>query len=431
MMELTDFPNEILHLIISQILLNSDVAKVTLVSRRFKTLAEPLLYRSIHFEAEPLGECRLGVVPILKRTDQLIANLKARPELGTYTTAFALKVTHPPWYQSYPQVSIIKRMPKLRQLSYDPPALHGGGIPAECKHLAALRFDFTHVTNHYDEDCRAWLEHGIPLEIIAKYLWHPSLRRIQAEKVLFTAVFEYETWLVLHRMRYGPSPVEDLRFLECCERTEYRALTAFINSVRKLRCFVFEMEAPRKSRPVPNHPPCGIDFRPALHSHSATIEDLALSTSDHALDLVRCSGSFIYWTALKRLAVPFPGDFVRHAMLHEFLPPQLEELQLENKFCTASVHEVLAEYEVGAERIFSPLWELAVNKQARVPGLKWLIWWLQYPSGHSVNGDRYRLRKSTIEMLALEIFRFVGVKFELVLTPFFKETPLGKELYKW
>lgn len=29
-------------------------------------------------------------------------------------------------------------------------------------------------------------------------------------------------------------------------------------------------------------------------------------------------------------------------------------------------------------------------------------------------------------MLALESFRFVGEKFELVLTPFCKETPLGK-----
>ena len=291
-MELTDFPNEILQLIISKILLNSDVAKVTLVSRHFKTLAEPLLYRNVHFEAEFLQECRLGVVPTLKRTDQLIANLKARPELGTYTTAFSLKVTHSPWYQSYPQVSIIRHMPKLRQLSYDPPALHGGAIPAECKDLAALRFDFSHVTNHYDEDCRAWLEHGIPLEIIAKHLWHPSLRKIQAEKVLFTAVFDYDMWLVLHRMRYGPSPVEDLRFLDCCERTEYRALTAFINSVRRLRCFVFVMEAPRKSQPASNDPPSEINFKPVLHSHSATIEDLALSTSDHALELVQFSGSF-------------------------------------------------------------------------------------------------------------------------------------------
>lgn len=198
-------------------------------------------------------------------------------------------------------------------------------------------------------------------------------------------------WLVLHCKRYGPSPVEDLRFLDCCERTEYRALIAFINSVSKLRCFFFVMGAPRKSQPASNDPPSEIDFRPALHSHSATIEDLALSTSGHALELVQFSGCFNHWTALKRLAVTFPRDFVRHAMLHECLPPQLEELQLENRFCTASVHGVLTEYEGGPERIFSPLWELAVNKQARVPGLKWLIWWLQYPSGHIVNVDRYRL----------------------------------------
>ena len=100
-----------------------------------------LLYRNVHFEAEFLRECRLGVVPTLKRTDQLIANLKARPELGTYTTAFSLKVTHSPWYQSHPQVSIIRHMPKLRQFSYDPPALHGGAIPAECKDRFQPRYE--------------------------------------------------------------------------------------------------------------------------------------------------------------------------------------------------------------------------------------------------------------------------------------------------
>ena len=361
-MELTDLPNQIIELILSKILLNSELAKVTLVSRRFKTLVGPLLYRSIHLNAEPLEDRRLGLVPTLKRTDRLIANLRARPELGTYTTAFSLRVTHPLWYHSYPQVSIIRRMPKLRQLSYDPPALHGWTIPAECKDLAALRFDFSHVTSHYDEESRAWLEHGIPLEIIAKHLWHPSLRKLQAEKVLFAAVFEYDTWLVLRRMRHGPSRVEDLRFLDCSECIEYRVLTAFISSVRRLRCFVFEMRSQREPLPAPKDPLSKTDFRPMLHAHCATIEDLALSTSDHGLDLVQFSGSFIHWTALKRLAVPFPEDFPRHATLHAFLPPQLEELQLETRFCAASPREILAEYEPNPERYRTLLWALAVNK---------------------------------------------------------------------
>ena len=81
-------------------------------------------------------------------------------------------------------------MPQLRHVSYDSPAVHGGAPPAECKDLSDLSFDFRHVTNRHDEDSRSWLQHGIPLEIIAKNLWHPTLRRLQAEEVSFAAGFE-------------------------------------------------------------------------------------------------------------------------------------------------------------------------------------------------------------------------------------------------
>lgn len=438
-MKLTDFPNEILHDVISNISLNSDLAKVTLVSHRFKILTEPLLYRNIHFDAEPLDEYPSGFLPTLKRTDQLIANLKARSELGRYTTAFSLRVTHPLWYECYPQISIIRHMPRLRQLSYDPPAVHGGGIPAECKKLTAQRFDFSHVTNHYDNDSRFWLEHGIPLEIIAKHLWQPSLRKVQAEKVFFAGEFEHDLFLGPRRIRHGRSPVEDLRFLDCCPRIDGDVVRAFINAIGHLKCFAFEIKSPWEPLAAPNDPAPEIDVRPALQAHYATMEELAISTSDHALEyrnLWQSPGSFVQWPSLKRLAVPIVmlcGELAHHAMLHQVLPPQLEEIQLEKKMWILSEHALnyFEGTQAARENDLTLLKELAKNKEVCVPGLKRLIWWLQHPSAQNVNDPRHLLNASTVETFALETFKNVGVKFELISTPFFKETPFGQRLYEW
>lgn len=282
-MKLTDFPNEILHTIISNISLNSDLAKVTLVSHRFKALTEPLQYRNVHLNAEPFVEYRSGYLPTLKQTDQLIANLKARPELGRYTTFFSLRVPHPLWYETYPQISIIRRMPGLRQISYDPPAIHGGGIPKECKNLRDLRFDFSHVTKHYDGDSASWLELGFPLEIIAKDLWHPSLRKVQAEKVFFNSKFERDLFLGPRRMRCGSSSVEDLRFLDCCPRIDGNVVMAFINAIHNLKCFALEIKSPWEPLNARNRPAPKADVRPALQAHHATIEEFAISASDRAL----------------------------------------------------------------------------------------------------------------------------------------------------
>ena len=318
-MDLTKFPSQILNKIVSHISRNSDLANITLVSHFFKELAEPILYHNVHLNAEPLEDCPVGIIPTLKWTDQLIKNLKAHPKLGTHTIAFSWRVTHPLWYQSYPQISVISRMPRLRQLFYDPPAIHGGGLLKECKNLEALRFDFSHVTNHYIEDGgSSWLEHGIPLEIIAKHLWGPSLRKLQAEKLFFTDRFDHAHLLGQRRLRSGLSSVEDLRFLDCCPRVDHEVFRAFLNSIKHLKCFAFEINSPWEPLVGLNDRPPGIYVRLALQAHRETIEELALSMTDDAFryhDLVQSPVSFVQWTTLKRLAVPF-------YILHGAPPPK-------------------------------------------------------------------------------------------------------------
>ena len=89
----------------------------------------------------------------------------------TYILLLLLESNPLPLLADLPQISIVRRMPQLRQVSYHPPAVRGGAPSAECKYLSELHFGFRHVTNNYDVDSNSCLQHGIPLEI-TNNLWH-------------------------------------------------------------------------------------------------------------------------------------------------------------------------------------------------------------------------------------------------------------------
>ena len=440
----TYFPNEILLNVISCINCTSDLAKLTLVSHRFNELAEPYLYRKIHFHAKA-GET--GSRPTLKRPGQLEASLCVRPELGAYTTALSLHVINPRWYQGRPDLILIRYMPRLRQLSYDPPPLPRAGIMANNKELTALRLDFSHVTNHYIEDGGpSWLELGTTLDIVARTLSHfsnfPKLRKIQAQKMFFTDQVQPEHLLARSRMLLGHSDVEDLRFLDCCPWIYNKNLRRFIRAVRQLKCFVLEINSPWNPSVQRNASAPRIVIIHELERHHGTIEELALSATEHALDpskSMHIIGSLIQWTALKRLAIPeailskvFLYRFnLDQLKLHQVLPPQLEELQLDKKFSEFSTHGLQRDLVIMKEDLRT-LEELATNKHAYVPGLRRVIWWLQYPSSEEFSDHTSQIRFPHVELDALEVvFREVDVQFEWVLTDLFKNTPVGKRLYEW
>ena len=440
----TDFPNEILLDIISSVTCNSDLAKLSLVSHRFNELTEPFLYRKIHVHAET---DTIGSPQTLKGTGQLEANLRGRPELGAYTTALSLRVVDPLWYQGRPDLILIRYMPRLRQLSYDPPPLPRAGILANNKDLTALHFDFSHVTNHYTEDGGpSWLQFGTSLDIVARELSDfsnfPKLRKVQAEKLFFTDQVQPGHLLSRSRMLLGHSDVEDLRFLDCCSRVYSNNLRRFIHAVRHLKCFALEINSswdPLVKRRASAPKIVVID---ELARHRGTIEELAISTTEYAPDSsnnMHTIGSLIQWTALKRLAIPevilsecpfYPVN-LDQLKLYQFLPPQLEELQL-NKYCSAfSTHGLQRDLVIKKEALRT-LEELATNKQANVPGLRRVIWWLQYPSSEELSDHKVSLRVPHVELDALKVvFREVDVQFEWVLTALFKNTPVGKRLYEW
>ena len=430
----TDFPDEILLNIISCVNCNSDLAKLTLVSHRFNELAEPYLYRKIHFHAEA-GET--GSTPTLKRTGQLEANLYARPELGAYTTALSFHVENHLWYQNRPDLSLIRYMPRLRQLSYDPPPFQPGRLIANHKELTALRFDFS---DYFESR----FELSSPLHIIARELscgsHFSNLRKIQAEKFFFSNRFNPVYLSVREQTLFRNSTIEDLRFLDCCLWMRSDILGRFIHAVNDLKCFVLEINSPWDDFIENKASASKIVIIDGLERQRGTIEELAISTPEHDLDPYRHTiGPLIKWTALKRLAIPvsvlseipFYQFNLGELKLHQVLPPQLEELQLNKKGSACSTEGFQRELVIKKEDL-RPLEELATNKNACVPGLRRVIWWLQHPSSENLSNLTISPSVPHVELDALEyVFSEVDVQFKWVLTELFKNTPVGKRLYEW
>ena len=179
-----------------------------------------------------------------------------------------------------------------------------------------------------------------------------------------------------------------------------------------------------------------------MERHRGTIEELAISNTEHALDSsnnMHTIGSLILWTALRTLAIPeaILSETPLYQLnldqlkLHQVLPPQLEELQLDKKCSEVSTHGLQRHLVIMKEDLRT-LEELATNKNACVPGLRRVIWWLQHPSSENLSDHTYSLRVPHVALNQLEVvFREVDVQFEWVLTAHFKDTPVGKRLYEW
>ena len=313
-------------------------------------------------------------------------------------------------------------MTRLRRVSYDPPPSDGWCLPNEAKNITDLRVDFSHVTTHYEDRGYNWLKKGVPMEVIARELEHPSLRRLQAEHVFFT-IFPSGKWLGEHR-----SSVEDLRFLDCSPKMDVDVLAAFIDSSKGLKCFILEIRSPWEGP----GPESLIDFRPVLKPYHETIEELAISTTTDVLtyyDIGSQGDTFHDWTALKRLAIPIimlSGEFDDDVVLHDVLPPQMEELQLEENLWISN-----GKGPIDEDKNLNLFKDLANHKVAHVPGLKHLIWWIQYDTTRNSTENWPSVPEGIVEKLAPSTFLDVGVEFECVFTLFFKETPFGKRLYEW
>ena len=285
---------------------------------------------------------------------------------------------------------------------------------------------------------------GVPLQILARCLRLPELRKVQLERVLYTKKFDGKC----HFLR-DTSFIGDLRLLSSYEQKSDRVLAALLCSIKCLQRFVFETlsESPRMARPAPS---AGV-FESALSGHRRTIEEFAVATSDGARRIGWRLGSFTQWSSLKRLAVPgyiLRGDLSSPCKLHEKLPSLLEELQVE--FPTghnsrnpprifphiAPTSFLLGPYEsmvdaTGTVRIVDML-RLAEVKNLYVPRLNHVVWWYQRPTIVAADHLEYPPDMDLCRLIETSVaFEEVGIKFEWVIQPFFKDTPFGERLFEW
>ncbi len=447
--KLEDLPNELLTEILSNIPHQSQLAKVALQSKRFRALVEPLLYRDINLDirctAEELHNTGIvnghldPMVPSYERFDRLIHNVGERQNLGKRVLTLSLKVDHRLWYQNNQNrarhLRLLQQLPQLRALSLSPPPFPLV-IPDRNRALTSLRLDFSHATNRY-RGINGWEHYTIPLEIVAKQLWLPGLRKLHVDETRYAEHFEYR-----HHRHHFPeekcrsSSITDLRFLGCsmamdpCEHL----MAAFLRSIKCLKRFVIEISSPHWG--VTREPGSNV-FGHGLWQHRDTVEELAVAMSQAPYMMKWRLGSFTRWSNLRRLAVP--GFMIPTKKdLHEILPPSLEAFQIEHPFAPVRLLEeevrsnpLLASWnaiynstaEVTQRNSLAALQRLADNKGSSMPRLRHVVWWWQEPPGCEPDDPALLDLASAFEMSP--------IKFEFVSGLDFKDTPFGKGLCEW
>ncbi len=127
------------------------------------------------------------MVPSFVPFDRLIRKLSRRQDLSKDVHTLTLRVRHRLWYTLFSAHSrLLEQLPGLQTLSFSPPPFNLSIPHGNCA-LTSLRLDFTHGRGHYDRG--NWLQAGLPLQIIARHLRLPKLRKFQVETVFFTPEF--------------------------------------------------------------------------------------------------------------------------------------------------------------------------------------------------------------------------------------------------
>ena len=441
--KIEDLPNELLTEIISNIPHQSQLAKVALLSKRFRALVEPLLYRNIDLDirctAEELRDTGIvnghldQMAPSFERFDRLIHTVGQRQNLGKKVLTLSLKINHRLWYQNLaPHFRLLQQLPQLRALSLSPPPFPLVIPDLNCA-LTSVRLDFSHATNHY-RGINGWEHYTIPLGIVAKQLWLPGLRKLQVDEMHYVEHFEYR-----HHFpgeKFGSSSITDLRLLGCSMAMDpYEDLmAAILRSIKCLKRFVIEISSPHWG--VTRAPGSNV-FEHGLWQHKDTLEELAVAMSQAPYMMKWALGPFTQWSSLRRLAVP--GFMIpTTADLHEILPPSLEAFQIEHPF--APIHLLEEEFrsspllaswnaiynstaEATQRNSLATLHRLADNKGSSMPRLRHVVWWWQEPPGCEPDDPALLDLASAFEM--------TPIKFEFVSGLYFKDTPFGKGLCEW
>ena len=271
-----------------------------------------------------------------------------------------------------------------------------------------------------------------------QYLSLPALRTLQFENIQNSFRFG-----MVSSGKPRSSTVVDLRFINL-HLQHVNTLADVLPSIRQLEHFVLEVNGMWISHMRQGLAPH--DFGALLQPHSESSEELVIAYGDNVFDPVRHSplpviGLFHNYHALTRLAiaesflVTSPGQHFFH-----MLPPNLQEFQVQHPRDLSPVMvghvdnaHILRNRLTGME--FLPRY-----KEEVLPRLKHVVSWFQRPPGTQLY--RFNLAQASnvlpddpisgfekhVAELA-EKFRKVNVKFEVILTSSFRDTPFEKYLY--
>lgn len=419
---LTDLPNEILSAVFSY-LPTSTYYHVALASRRLREVVEPLLYHTVD-----------SVRQKIDISDVLVRTLKARPDLRAHVNTLCIKaLCVRDGIRMCPRDDeLLALVPGLRELELNPPK-HDLQVQHFVR-LQTLRLRYGPEYYYYAQPNMSQACPISPLEIIARHFWMPSLRNLEIDSFNLCeddlgnpfVAHEREESKSLHQTSSFPrtcnktSPITTLRLTNCVD-SGFGVLSDILLSVKRLERFTFGTE--RSLEWMHWHEP-GISPAAmfcALEPHTSTLAELII-TGDYATYFLGTPlfGTLTHYQSLKRLAIP--EHFLAsesHSTIHERLPAQLEDLQLQYPMGVCDGLD-----DMPAVR-HARLRRLAVHKLGCLPRLGRLIWWYQQAASWSVKRPETGYGEDKTLTDLVDDLGAVGVQFEWMSSPYYSDTPFA------
>ena len=350
-----------------------------------------------------------------------------RPDLSQNTRALSLDIRGYSGDVQFALDDFFQFLPSLRKLSLTSASMHSLSPSRHLQNLTSVQLDVHEQSlQTYPQENAWWQVNGLDC-----YMSLRSLRRVQIKDI--DCVVKY----FRTRESIVNYSVNDLCFLNCCAyKFNVDSLVAdFISWAKHLKRFAFELN-------YMGIIPLTDEFKAM---EVVLVEKNASPFTSWPMGSLKGCNNF------KRLAISIFttfGDFKTGTgfdtdpILHNYLPPQLEEIQIQIPISVVErapgppwspviPHAVIQANLWYRKRVLR-IRSLAYDKNAYLPGLKRVVFGFQ----ESRLSQERALKTSDYWTLSkmdelTHAFEDVGVRFECICTPFFKDTPFGQRVYEW
>ena len=420
---LIDFPNEILHQIIRELLPtryrdSKYLASLCLVCQRFRDIVEPQLCHTLTLEVDTAYQ---GVVQTMDAGEgilspvvgypELLRTLTERPSLSYLVRVLSLGTRN--IHEAYNPHAVEHHLPilalfnKLEELHLDFPPMF-----SELPFMPALKYlhlDFSHLDHHGSESTSLFNKEKARMKTLFRGLQVPNLQKLVTQELL--CHFEASRQLSFEHNHQRPSMISELHLFQCNDAST-DLVKDMVLSIKCLKSFIVDHYWRFRRYGAKEPSLCSIDQ--ALKPHQDSLEELMIAASCGAtMNTTVPIDSLLTFTALKRLAIPenflIPSNGQRNS-IHDILPPSLCELQLQHHVKDIKVDRDLP-------RRLKLYTSLAENKCTSLPALKRIVCWYQQYT-ETLRCPDATLAPAVVENLAGR-FRKVGVRFQWGKTSMF------------